>query len=309
VPKIAYIEKRFRTGSLTLIDLVNQVVDEYQRQGYNLTLRQVYYQMVARDIIENNLRSYKNLGNLINEGRLAGLIDWYAIEDRTRNLLQLSHWHTPAEIIDSAAQSYHRNWWEGQDYYVEVWVEKDALVDVVGQSCDRHDIPYFSCRGYVSQSELWGAARRLKAVESYGRRPVVLHLGDHDPSGIDMSRDITDRLQLFGVANLTFRRIALNMDQIDNYVPPPNPTKLTDSRSAGYIEKYGYECWELDALEPSVIDGLIGSHVSEFVNTGLIEEAKTRERRERDQLVQLSSSYSILEANWGDIASKYCLEA
>lgn len=86
MPKIEYKSIKFQQKSLELIRLVNQVVEEYQAQGYELTLRQAYYQLVARGYIPNNERSYKNIGNLINDGRLAGLIDWYSITDRTRNL-------------------------------------------------------------------------------------------------------------------------------------------------------------------------------------------------------------------------------
>lgn len=140
MPKIQYIEKNFRPDSLSLIRKVNEVVSDYHAQGYDLTLRQVYYQMVARDIIPNNQRSYKNLGSLINDARLAGLIDWNAIEDRTRNLRGNSHWDDPGEIVSSAAYSYHLDHWEGQQNYVEVWVEKDALIGVVGQICERLDV-------------------------------------------------------------------------------------------------------------------------------------------------------------------------
>lgn len=171
MPRIAYKDKTFREDKLELIERVNGIVDEYDAQGYSLTLRQVYYQMVSRDIIPNSQRSYKNLGNLISEGRLAGLIDWNAIEDRTRNLRSRSKWESPQEIIDAVARQYHIDYWEGQENYVEVWVEKDALVGIVGKICDRLDVPYFSCRGYTSQSELWGAAMRLRKRIGGGSRP------------------------------------------------------------------------------------------------------------------------------------------
>lgn len=158
MPKIEYKSIKFQQKSLELIRLVNQVVEEYQAQGYELTLRQAYYQLVARGYIPNNERSYKNIGNLINDGRLAGLIDWYSITDRTRNLRSNSHWDNPADVIASARYSYLLNKWDGQPNYVEVWVEKDALVDIVGQACRPLDTPYFSCRGYTSQSEMWSAA-------------------------------------------------------------------------------------------------------------------------------------------------------
>ena len=209
LPKISYIEKSFRKDKLILIDKINEVIRNYTMQGYNLTLRQVYYQLVARAIIENNERSYKNIGNLISDARLAGLIDWNAIEDRTRNMRGNSHWVTPGQIIDSAAYSYHLDHWKGQENCVEVWVEKDALIGIVGQICGQLDVNFFSCRGYVSQSEMWGAAQRLKRMQEQGQNVVLLHLGDHDPSGKDMSRDIQDRLRTFDAYDVEFRRLAL----------------------------------------------------------------------------------------------------
>ena len=178
MPKIEYKSIKFQQKSLELIRLVNQVVEEYQAQGYELTLRQAYYQLVARGYIPNNERSYKNIGNLINDGRLAGLIDWYSITDRTRNLRSNSHWDNPADVIASARYSYLLNKWDGQPNYVEVWVEKDALVDIVGQACRPLDTPYFSCRGYTSQSEMWSAAQRFIS-QDYRDNRVIIHLGDH----------------------------------------------------------------------------------------------------------------------------------
>lgn len=306
MPRIQYIEKNFRADSLDLIRKVNEVVNDYHAQGYDLTLRQVYYQMVARDIIPNNQRSYKNLGNLINDARLAGLIDWNAIEDRTRNLRGNSHWKTPGEIVSSAAYSYHLDHWEGQENYVEVWVEKDALIGIVGQICETLDVNHFSCRGYVSQSEMWSAAGRLKRRCESGQNIVLLHLGDHDPSGKDMSRDIVDRLSLFGVESVDFRRLALNMDQIEKYSPPPNPAKLTDSRATGYIREYGRESWELDALEPQVISDLIKKHVSHFREAGPYNEVIARERSEKSLLEELSQHWPNVAENWDDIKDQYC---
>ena len=232
MPKIQYKEIRFQQKSLDLIELVNQVVDEYSAQGYELTLRQVYYQLVARGYIPNNERSYKNVGSLINDGRLAGLIDWHSVTDRTRNLRKESHWDNPADVIASARYSYNLDKWKGQPNYVEVWVEKDALVDIVGQACSPLDTPYFSCRGYTSQSEMWSAAQRFIRQKQRKKR-IIIHLGDHDPSGIDMTRDIQERLELFG-ADVYVKRVALTMNQIQTYNPPPNPAKITDSRASKY---------------------------------------------------------------------------
>lgn len=301
MPKIKYIEKKFRENSLNLIMRVNNVIEEYKKQGYSLTLRQVYYQMVARDIIENNERSYKNLGSLINDARLAGLIDWEAIEDRTRNLRRRSKWENPSEVINSAAGSYHIDYWEGQENYIEVWVEKDALVGIVGRICEKLDVNYFSCRGYVSQSEMWVASQRLKRRENEGKNIILLHLGDHDPSGIDMSRDIMDRQILFGSLDINFDRLALNMNQIDQYNPPPNPTKITDSRASSYINKFGYSCWELDALEPQVISELIEVNIKRFRDNDVYNLVKEREEEEIEELVNISENYNLISKNMDEI--------
>lgn len=300
MPKICYVDKRFRAESLRLIEKINGVIKDYDAQGYSLTLRQVYYQMVARDVIQNNEKSYKNLGNLINDARLAGMIDWHSIEDRTRNLRGLSHWDSPAEIIKSVSNSYHIDYWEEQENYVEVWVEKDALVGIVGQVCNELDVNYFSCRGYVSQSEMWAASRRLARQRDAGKNIVLLHLGDHDPSGIDMSRDIQDRNSLFGT-DFEFHRLALNMNQIEAFAPPPNPTKLTDSRAGDYILNYGESCWELDALEPKVISDLISENVLKYRDPYYYEIAKSKEKSERERLEDLSLYYEDISDNWQSV--------
>lgn len=305
MPKVKYIDKNFRSSSLDLINKINKVIEDYGQQGYCLTLRQVYYQMVARDIIPNNERSYKNLGALINDARLAGLIDWYAIEDRTRNLQSRGHWTDPGHIIDSAAYSYHLDYWKNQENYVEVWIEKDALVGVIGKICDELDVNYFSCRGYVSQSEMWSAAQRLSHMKDQGKNIILLHLGDHDPSGIDMSRDIKDRQILFENFDFDFKRLALNMEQIEEFSPPPNPTKLSDSRATGYIEKYGYECWELDALEPKVINGLIEKNVLKYRDEQLFQEVKQREDEEIISLREIAEHFDLVSDNWNDILERY----
>lgn len=289
MPKIQYKEIRFRQSSLNLIHLVNEVINDYKAQGYELTLRQVYYQLVARGYIPNNERSYKNVGNLINDGRLAGLIDWYAITDRTRNLRGNSHWDTPSEVIASAKYSYLLDKWEGQPNYVEVWVEKDALVDVVGQACRPLDVPYFSCRGYTSQSEMWMAAQRFRR-QDFREQRIIIHLGDHDPSGIDMTRDIQERLDMFG-ADVYVKRVALTMEQIDFYSPPPNPAKITDSRCDKYIAQYGHESWELDALEPKVITDLIKEQVTMYRDDGLYQRVCNKENREKRELQMLCDHY------------------
>ncbi len=296
---ITYREKKFRAETLSLIEDANDILVEYQAQGFVLTLRQLYYQFVARAIIENTERSYKRLGSVVNDARLAGLIDWDHLTDRTRELRSTSHWTSPAEIIEACASGFNIDKWENQDHRIEVWVEKDALIDVVRQACEPLDIPHFSCRGYVSQSEMWVAAGRIVDYSIEGKSPVIIHLGDHDPSGIDMSRDIEDRLQMFlgkyTGGTLCFERIALNMDQVDEYSPPPNPAKVTDSRFNIYRRSFGNDSWELDALEPSVIMNLIGEKVGSFLEPRAWSVAVEEEGKAKDTLRNVAEDWDSIE--------------
>ena len=290
MPKIKYKDINFRDRSLDLINWVNEIVETYSDQGYNLTLRQLYYQFVARDIIPNNQKQYDNLGELVNNARLAGLVDWYAIEDRTRNVRNTFHWQNPSSLLQNAAQQFNINKWENQPTYVEVWVEKDALVEVVGKPAEAYDVPYFSCRGYVSQSEMWAAARRIERKLNEHERAVIIHLGDHDPSGKDMTRDIEERIQTFLINDgyfgecFSINRIALNMDQIERYNPPPNPAKLTDSRCGKYIREYGNESWEHDALEPSVLDNLKSETNLCYLDKDLYDTMARKEEKIKTEL-------------------------
>jgi hypothetical protein len=300
--KEAFVWRDFRRASLAIIDTANDICAEYGRQGYNLTLRQVYYQFVARGLLPNSDRSYKNLGSIINDARLAGLMDWRYIQDRTRNVRGgFGGCDSPGEFIDRIADQYIEALWEGQDYRPEVWVEKDALVDIIGQAAGRYRVPYFSCRGYVSQSEMYDAAKRVQQRRAQGLEPVVIHLGDHDPSGIDMTRDITDRLTLMSHGEVEVRRIALTMDQINQYNPPPNPAKLSDARGSGYVAEYGYESWELDALEPRVLTDLITAEIESLIEPTAWAQAVEHEQENQERLNVVASRWEDLDTHWDDV--------
>ncbi len=290
MPKVAYIEKNFSNSSLLIINQANEIIEEYEADGLRLTLRQLYYQFVSRDLLENKKKAYKRLGNIISDARLAGLIDWDAIEDRTRNLSGNTHWAHPGQIVRAAARSFQLDHWEGQKCRPEVWIEKEALVGVIDSICKELDVDYFACKGYVSQSEMWSAAQRLRGYGLNDQTPIIIHLGDHDPSGIDMTRDIEDRQVLFRAFGCDIKRIALNMDQVKQYNPPPNPAKFTDSRCNGYIVKYGYESWELDALEPRVLRDLIRDAVSVYRDDETYNEIIEREKEYLNVLARVEKN-------------------
>lgn len=287
---IAYKEQRFAAKSLKLIEKANEIIADFQSQGYTLTLRQLYYQFITINYFSNSERSYNRLGETISNARLAGLVSWDAIEDKTRFVRGKDHWNGEDGHFDFMRDSkkwFNIDMWENQPNYVEVWIEKDALLGVIERPCWELDVPYMSCRGYMSQSEEWAAANRFSEAADSGRNPVLIYLGDHDPSGIDMSRDHNDRLTMFlehlGV-DVDVRRVALNMDQVQKYKPPENPTKPKDSRSPDYVRKFGRKCWELDALKPSVLDQLVRDRVDDLRDMDLWGKKEDEYKVQKDKL-------------------------
>lgn len=292
MPRICYQERKFSAGSEAIIAVAEQICAEYMEQGYTLTLRQLYYQFVARDIVPNTMQEYKRIGSVINDARIAGRLDWNAIEDRTRNLEKLPSWDSPKEILESCAEQFRFDWWDSQPVRVEIWVEKEALVGVIERVAHRYRVPYFACRGYTSQSETWRAGQRFIEHNERGQPVKVLHLGDHDPSGIDMTRDNDDRLQMFSESgDVEIERLALNEDQVRRYRPPPNPAKLTDSRATNYISKFGDKSWELDALDPKVIDELISTAIKNYIDADAWEVAKAREVDARKRIAAVAKRW------------------
>ena len=263
----------------------------------------MYYQFVARDLLPNRTSEYKRLGVIVNDARLAGRLDWGSIVDRTRSLRALPHWDDPAAIVAATAHQFNVDRWARQPERVEVWIEKDALVGVIAGVCAANDVPYFSCRGYTSQSEMWGAAQRIGGyLDAGAERVTLLHLGDHDPSGIDMTRDIGERLALFlagdgyDPALLTVERIALTLAQVRRFAPPPNPAKLADSRAAGYLARFGRESWELDALEPPTLVALIGEAIHAHRDPERWAEDSARQQQHRRVLALAARRWDAVVA-------------
>lgn len=287
--KIQYVDHRFSALVRRRIEQAEEIIAEYEAAGYQITLRQLYYQFVARDLIPNNQREYKKLGAAIADARLAGLLDWDSIADRTRGLKGNQHWDDPASILAAARDSYLEDLWLDQDYYVEVWVEKDALANVVSRAAQNRDVNWFSCRGYTSLSEMHVAAMRLQEHQRAGKTVRIIHLGDHDPSGMDMSRDIFDRIETF-IGEIDVRRIALSIEQVRRYRLPHNPAKVTDSRYKKYQEEFGDKSWELDALKPEVMAKMIDDAIMEVMDTDRFAAAKKAQEKSRGIIAKFVKS-------------------
>jgi hypothetical protein len=294
--KIKFRDIKMRKANRQRLNDINNIIEEYQKEGYVLTLRQLYYQLVSRDIIPNKQSEYAKLSTLLKEGRMAGIVDWDAIEDRLRKPDKPSSFNGPESILNAAIQQYALPRQAGQKTYIEVWVEKDALSGVLKRITEKYHIPILVNRGYSSASAMFDAYERFSNYAGSEMQCKILYLGDFDPSGLDMIRDIQDRVMEFikGSSdsivcdmNFSVQPIALTVEQIELYNPPPNPAKIEDPRAKYFINKYGKTSWEVDALRPDVLNSLLEKSILECIDESLYLSIVNREEADKEKLRSL----------------------
>jgi hypothetical protein len=268
-----------KQDTLMLVAHCVNIIEELS--AYKLTLRQLYYQLVSRNIIPNVERSYKNLSRVVTRARLAGLLDWSAIEDRVRQPDLPLEYDNLQDLVYWSLQSYRLPRWKGQEYYAELWVEKDALASVLRPLAQKYHVVLMVNRGYSSASAMYDSAKRF--LHHRDQDCTLFYLGDLDPSGEDMVRDIRERLLELD-APVRVEKIALTMDQVQEYDPPPNPAKMTDPRAADFISKYGTESWEVDALPPAVLEQLISEKIESVLDLELYAEVINQEEKDKMKL-------------------------
>lgn len=286
--RIKYRDWSPNVATMERVNRINAILGEYKGR---VSVRQLYYRLVAAGAIPNNDKEYGHVQDLVTKARYAGLIDWDAIEDRNREPSKPQEWSGGRQILDGAAGTFRLNRWATQPFYVELWVEKAALAGVLAPISSAYHIVLMVNRGYSSASAMKESADRIRAY-GHDKRPVVLYVGDHDPSGEDMVRDIGDRLREFGCPSwLDVRKLALTMDQVEEYNPPPNPAKLSDSRAKDYIEKYGEHSWEVDALPPDALDLLIRKVVSAYIDKDAMKKIISKENMIKHRIKQFAAGF------------------
>jgi len=298
--KEKFVDHKFNNASLKLLEVANDILNEYRGMGYRLSLRQLYYQLVARDYIENSVKSYKRIGNLVSDARLAGLLDWGMIEDRNRETVIPTAWESPAQIVRAAAEQFRIDRWEGQPCYIEVMVEKDALSGILEPVCRDLHVRFTANKGYSSSSAMYEAGKRIHLAALNFDEVHLFYLGDHDPSGIDMTRDIVDRLSLFTgnrIGKGDVHRLALNWDQVEQWQPPANPAKETDSRYEMYVHEFGASSWELDAVEPRILGELVREGIEQLINDDVWDEVSEKEKKMQRELMQFAINYGKPKKN------------
>ncbi len=337
-----------------------QVVKAYAADNLILTLRQIHYQFVRNNWIVNHDTAYKKLGSILDDCRYAGIIDWNAIEDRGRVPYIPYSVNDVEHALQDTIDQYRLDRQRGQGNVIELFSEKDALSGILRRSTQKYHIRLVINKGYTSSSAIYNCYDRVVETILAGKKFTILYFGDHDPSGLDMIRDIKERIMLMlcrgekldefdetinkefedaeiyysqlvdtgfmsertasAMINLqkkkktvtkqhlidfyaakralyinkhelfTVKAIGLTKEQIEEYDLPPNPTKMSDSRSDKYIEIHGKECWEVDALNPRTLIQIVETNIQEMINIDLYESLLEEEQEGIDELTKFVES-------------------
>lgn len=282
--KHEYITKRFNSKTKLILEAVLEVLARYPND--KMTVRQVYYQLVSQDAIPNIPKYYHTSSRIINDARLAGIIDFDAIEDRVRTPNLPQYFQGLGDLLAAAVNSYKLNRWEGQTNYIEVWLEKDALSGIFSKYTNEYDVVLQVNRGYSSLSAMYEGAQRF--IANKGKNCHLLYFGDFDPSGRDMIRDITARLALLGAGHVKFHELAILKEDIEQYSLPPNPLKISDPRSNGFRDAHGEQAVELDALPIDVLKQRIESSIRSYIDFDKRKAVMDQEEVDREQLEDLN---------------------
>ncbi len=269
------------------------VAVEVLREHHPMTVRQVYYQLVARQVIPNKVTMYQAVSILLRDARKSGVIPWEWIEDRLRRPRSVSMWSDLSDFAETVRRSYRRDVWATQPDYVEVWLEKDALSGIFEDVLSEYGVTLNVGRGFDGWDSIRNAGDRY--IEHGG--VTILYFGDFDPSGEDMVRSLRERIGEYleiadapfgdGIVDVEIVKCALTAADIARYNLPSDFAKKTDSRAKKFIAKHGDVSVELDALPVAVLRDRLVSEVATRLDLDELAKVKEAENAERTRLVEL----------------------
>jgi hypothetical protein len=255
-----------------IVETALEVFDQYDTA---ITLRQLYYRLVARLLIPNTVNSYKRLSRIMVKAREQKDVPVACLEDRSRRILGRGDtgYDSAEEYLKQKLSSLQDSWkgfsmlmWEDQPVYLLISLEKDALSRLVSRVANKYSVRTFPTRGYPSFSYVQTMANYMQ-TRLGGKPTVVLYFGDFDPSGIDIERDLEDRLGRYGATDFKVKRIALTAEQIKEHNLPPMPVKRSDARAESFMAEHGDKSVELDALDPNLLQETVEKVIRDNINT------------------------------------------
>jgi len=290
----------------SVVAATNKVIAQYD---VRLTIRQIYYRLISPpfQLFANTLSNYKGFDKILTRAREKEEVDWRRIEDRSRTTIGGDGgFDSPEDFMDYVMrrtkgmwQGYSRPAWRDQPNYLEVWVEKDALATLVSTVADGFNVLTYPSRGYSSFTRVMEAIEDRFAQVDESREIFVIHLTDHDPSGLDMTRDVEERIRQYwpDADRLTIERVALTFDQVKKFDLASNPTKSADPRATTYVAQYGDQCWELDALPPDELEKIVDRAIRSYIED-TIWNANVRQIEKEKK--ELEKKFSKMKLTFGE---------
>ncbi len=282
VYKTRPIKRRKRRSKEDIQDIKNAIyrvlMDEHP-----MTVRQVFYQLVSLGVIDKTEKEYKNtVCRLVKDMRLEHSIPFGWIADNTRWMRKPRTYSGLREVLEAAIETYRRSIWQDANCYIEIWLEKDALAGVLYQITAEWDVPLMVTRGYPSITYLYEAA---EAICERGKPTYLYYFGDRDPSGVDIPRNVEDRIREFAPdIPIHFECVAVTEEQIQTLNLPTRPTKSSDSRA----KNFEGESVEVDAIPPRQLRQLVRNCIEAHVDLAEFERIKRVEEQERLTLATLA---------------------
>lgn len=272
--------------SIDLIEAMTDIAAELEP----ITGRGIGYKLFTLKLIDSmGTNDMAGVYRLLREAREEGIIPWEWVVDESRDIERVSTWSNPAEYAECVARSYRRDFWDQQPKRVEAWSEKGTVRGVIQPVLDHFAIGFRVLDGFSSATAIHEACRN-----DDGRELVVLYIGDYDPSGLFMSEvDLPNRLARYDGDQVTLKRIALTKNQVPPLPSFPAKDKKRDPRFRWFVENYGAQCWELDAMDPRTLRRIVEQKIRKEIEPIAWQRCEVVNGAEQESLK------TILE-KWGE---------
>jgi hypothetical protein len=280
-------------------DKTTKLIEACQKvlsREWPVTIRQLFYRMIGMEGITNDSKSYKLISRVITKARRDQRCAREWICDRTRPTYEPNVWSNPRDYAEAVKRGYRRDYWQSQPYHLEIWSEKDTITGSIEDLANELGLTVRVARGFNSETRVYEIA---KILADTGKRNVVLFLGDHDASGRDIERDWKKRLLQNGSGPFNLRRLAIHPEDIKKFDLPPQRVKFTDSRALKFIDKYGQQCVELDALPPTELRRRIRESVEGLLDRRAWDRAIEVEKVELQNIIETVGAWPTLNTAAG----------
>jgi|SRR5262245_15997289 len=288
----AYRTSPIRRSPEQMAELLAAILGVIDEEEGAMTIRHLFYRLVGLGVIEKTERAYKTLCGHLAKWRRDGEVAWDSFTDSTRWHIAPPMFDNPEDAWKRTCRSYRRDLWATQYWYIEVWVEKDAIAGLIEPVTREFGVPLFVCRGFASLSSMYSAALTFKEVQEQAKEVCIYHLADYDPSGHAAADAIERTFENDFDCPINFERIAILPEHIEQFDLATRPVKeSTHTRSWT-----GAECVELDSMRPADLRGLIEAAITSRIEARAWNALRRTEKIEREAMERTDFS-KLLKTN------------